>query len=94
MATANTARVRRESLRVSSIERAGWHAGVERLPEIGERVYCVEGSANVVKVLTRLSDGSRLLELSLHDGPKTPYFAASSNVLLRDGDQMVATELP
>jgi hypothetical protein len=48
----------------------------------------------VVKVLTRLSDGSRLLELSLHDGPKTPYFAASSNVLLRDGDQMVAAELP
>lgn len=79
----NTARVRRESLRIESIEVPGWQAAVGRLPRVGESVRCVEGEAEVIKVLTRLSDGGRLLELRLPSQPKVPFFASSSNVLVR-----------
>ena len=79
----NTARVRRESLRIESIEAPGWEAAVGRLPRVGESVRCVEGEAEVIKVLTRLSDGGRLLELRLAAQPKIPFYAASSNVLVR-----------
>ena len=79
----NTARVRRDSLKVGSVEQPGWQPAVERLPRVGETVRCVEGEAEVIKVLTRLSDGGRLLELRLTLHPKVPFFAASSNVLVR-----------
>lgn len=78
----NTARVSRDSLRITSLERDGWHADPEKVPEVGQTVYCVEGEAEVVKVLGKTSDGSRLLELCLPDRPKTPFFASSSNVLV------------
>lgn len=79
----NTARIRRESLRVESVESPGWQAVVGRIPAVGESVRCVEGEAEVIRVLTRLSDGGRLLELRLAGQPKVPFFAASSNVLVR-----------
>ncbi|HSW27923.1 MAG TPA: hypothetical protein VLH75_00400 [Longimicrobiales bacterium] len=79
----NTARIRRESLRIETVEVPGWELAVGRLPQVGEIVRCVEGEAEVVKVLTRLSDGGRLLELRLVSQPKTPFFAASSNVFVR-----------
>jgi len=79
----NTARIRRESLRIETVEVPGWEAAVGRLPRVGEIVRCVEGEAEVVKVLTRLSDGGRLLELRLVAQPKVPFFAASSNVFVR-----------
>jgi hypothetical protein len=83
MLPANTARTKRESLRISSVERPGWLAGSGRIPEVGESVQSVEGPAEVVRICGRVGDGSRLLELRLFDRPKVPYFAASSNVLLR-----------
>jgi len=46
-------------------------------------VQCVEGEAEVIKVLGKISDGSRLLELRLPDRPKAPFFASSSNVLMK-----------
>lgn len=81
----NMARVRRESLEISSIEKAGWRESSGRIPDVGECVYCVEGEAEVVKILGRVGDGSRLLELRLDDRPK-PFFASSSNVLVRTGE--------
>ena len=78
----NTTRVSRDSLRITSLERDGWHAAPDRIPDVGDAVYCVEGEAEVIKVLGKTSDGSRLLELRLPDRPKTPFFAASSNVLV------------
>ena len=75
------ARVRRESLEISSVEKNGWLAA-ERIPAVGESVYCVEGEAEVMKILGRVGDGSRLLELRLDDRPK-PFFASSSNVLVK-----------
>ncbi len=79
----NTARVRRDSLRISSVELPGWQAGSGRIPSVGESVHCVEGQAEVMRILGRISDGGRLLELRLSERPKVPFFAASSNVLLQ-----------
>ena len=79
----NMARVPRESLQIESIERPGWSSGSGRIPQVGESVHCVEWQAEVVRVLGRTSDGSRLLELRLPERPKQPFFAASSNVLLQ-----------
>ncbi len=84
----NMARVPLEKLQVASLERPGWHSGSERMPRVGENVQCIEGDAEVVKLLGRTSDGSRLLELRLPDRPKQPFFASSSNVLVQaDGVQ-------
>lgn len=83
MTQSNTSRASRESLRISSVAPTGWSPALERLPSVGERVYCTEGPATVVKVLGRTSDGSRLLELRC-DGQPQAFFAASSNILLRD----------
>jgi len=77
----NTTRVPRESLRISSVDPAGWLAS-SRIPGVGEYVYCTDGPAEVVRLLGRTSDGSRLLELRCTDRPQ-PFFASSSNVLLR-----------
>jgi hypothetical protein len=81
----NTARVRRDSLSISSVHLAGWRTGSGRIPRVGESVHCVEGEAEVVRVCGRVGDGSRLLELRLPDRPKVPFFAASSNVLVQEG---------
>jgi hypothetical protein len=74
---------RRESLRIVSVERPGWDVDPGWAPEAGEDVWCVDGVAEVMRVLGRTSDGSRLLELRLLSRPKPPYFAAASNVLRR-----------
>ena len=74
---------RRDSLRIASLDRPGWDAGAERVPRVGDDVWCVDGVAEVVRVLGRTSDGSRLLELRLLHRPKPPYFASASNVLQR-----------
>jgi hypothetical protein len=79
----NMARVPLEQIRVESLELPGWHSGSERLPAVGENVHCIEGLAEVVKVLGRTGDGGRLLELCLPERPKVPFFAASSNVLVK-----------
>lgn len=75
-------RIRRDSLRVKGAERPGWSSGNERLPRVGDAVYCAAGLAEVIRILGRTGDGSRLLELSLPDQPRQPYFAAASNVLV------------
>ena len=79
----NMARVPLEQIRVESLELPGWHAGSERIPSVGENVHCIEGQAEVVRVLGKTSDGGRLLELCLPERPKVPFFAASSNVLVK-----------
>jgi hypothetical protein len=77
------ARVPLEQIRVESLELPGWHAGSDRIPSVGESVQCIEGQAEVVRVLGKTSDGGRVLELCLPDRPKVPFFAASSNVLVK-----------
>jgi len=82
MADRDTSRTPRDSLRISSVEPAGWEPAAGRLPEVGEQVYCTDGPARVVRVLGKTSDGSRLLELRC-EGNTHSFFASSSNVLLR-----------
>lgn len=74
---------RREAVRIASVAQPGWELAGDRLPGVGEAVWSVDGAAEVVRILGRTGDGSRLLELRLPDRPKASYFAASSNVLLR-----------
>jgi hypothetical protein len=84
MNQSNTSRVSRDSLRITSVHPPGWQPLAEgALPRAGETVYCTDGPAEVVKLLGRTSDGSRLLELRCSDRPQ-PFFASSANVLVRD----------
>ena len=83
-ATARTPQ-RRDALRIASMAVAGWGAA-DRMPGVGDEVQCVDGVAEVIRILGRTSDGSRLLELKLRGRPSPPYFAAASNVLQRCGE--------
>jgi hypothetical protein len=70
-----------ENLRVDAAAHPEWIRGTERLPCAGEYVRCTAGVAQVVRLLGKTGDGSRLLELRLHDA-KQPFFVAASNVLV------------
>jgi hypothetical protein len=76
----NTSRLPRKLLNISSHARAGWEVP-EQTPAIGTEVLSVEGPAEVVRVLGKVSDGSRLLELRIVDRDGPSFFAATSNVL-------------
>jgi hypothetical protein len=75
-------RVSGHSLRVDMTARPDWIAATEQLVAVGDEVQCTEGLAQVVRILGRTGDGSRLLELSIADRPRQPFFAAASNVLV------------
>ncbi|HEU0015570.1 MAG TPA: hypothetical protein VFQ45_17975 [Longimicrobium sp.] len=75
-------RIRDEDLFVQSAARPGWVPAVERIPAVGEEVYCVGGAGEVAAVLGKTGDGSRLLQIRLSDPQARPFFAASSNVLV------------
>jgi hypothetical protein len=78
----NSSGARREQLRISSHPLAGW-AVSDQPPSVGSVVVSVDGYAEVMRVLGRLTDGSRLLELKFLGEKRPPYFAATSNVLQR-----------
>lgn len=76
-------RIGRESMQVAeSLDRPGWVPATERLPAVGEEVQCAEGMGQVVRVLGKTGDGSRLIELALPDRPRQPFFVAASNLLV------------
>lgn len=72
-----------DDLVVSRETQPDWQTGEEKLPCVGEMVLCTSGMAEVVKLLGKTSDGSRLLELRLVGEKAPPFFAAASNVLVR-----------
>jgi len=86
MSYPDTSRVRRESLRISSIDRPGWHVEPGRIPDPGDRVCCLDGLADVVRILGRTSDGGRLLELRCESRPQ-PFFASSANILFGSDEE-------
>lgn len=70
-------------LKVSApTEYESWISASERLPSVGEQVWCADGLAEVSRHLGKTGDGSRLLELILPSRPRHPFFAAASNVLV------------
>jgi ribosomal protein S28E/S33 len=76
-------RIREEDMYVNRDAHPGWPTAAERAVKAGDEVLCVNGEAEVVKVLGRTGDGSRLLELKLKSVPGAkPFFAAASNVLV------------
>jgi len=86
MASSNMSRARAASVRIVPSDHPGFHASPDYVPSVGEHVKTTEGKAEVVKVLTRLTGGRRLLELRLEEQPKPPFFAASDNVLIQDDE--------
>jgi hypothetical protein len=86
MASSNMSRERAASVRIVPTDYPGFHTAPDYVPRVGEQVQTTEGRAEVVSVLTRLTDGRRLLELRLEEKPKPPFFAASDNVLVRDDE--------
>jgi hypothetical protein len=69
-------------LRVDTEAHPGWQSGADALPKVGDTVVCTDGTAQVVRVLGKTGDGSRLLELKLPEPGTKPFFAAASNVLI------------
>lgn len=75
-------RINPADLHVDHAAHPEWQSGLERVPTVGEVVHCTSGAAEVVRVLGKTGDGSRLLELKLGDAAAKPFFAAASNVLV------------
>lgn len=84
--SSNMSQVRASSVRIAADDHPGFRVAANYVPVVGERVRTTEGDADVIKVLTRLSGGGRLLELRLDERPKPPFFAASDNVLVKDDE--------
>lgn len=82
MKNRTTQRVHNADLFVDRDARPGWIAGAERIPSVGEEVYCGVGPGEVAAILGKTGDGSRLLEIRLPDPKAKPFFAAASNVLV------------
>lgn len=78
----STKRLRPEDLQVDPAKQPDWPSGAENPPVIGDRVFCAAGLADVVKLLGKTSDGTRILELKLVGIHAPPFFAAASNVLV------------
>ena len=75
-------RVHLDNLHVNGTDRPGWLPGTERMPRVGEEVYCAGGACTVETVLGKTGDGSRLLQIRLESPGAKPFFAAASNVLI------------
>jgi hypothetical protein len=83
MARSNSShRLRAEDYVVDPTDRPGWVSAYNRLPDLGEEVYCAAGTGVVQAIAGKTSDGSRLLEIRLPDPKAKPFFAAASNVLV------------
>lgn len=83
MASNSARRLRNADIQIDPSVKPGWENGASRTLMPGDTVYCTEGKAEVVRVLGRTGDGSRLLELRLLEKTAPPFFAAASNVLVR-----------
>ena len=66
---------------VDSEAHPDWRSGDAVALRVGDPVYCTEGMAEIIRILGKTGDGSRLLELRLPDPKAKPFFAAASNVL-------------
>jgi hypothetical protein len=82
MLSDSTRRMSRDELSVKREDHPDWGTAAERLPAVGEEVFCAEGYAEVVRVLGKTGDGSRLLELRVNGLKPHTFFAAASNVLV------------
>jgi hypothetical protein len=82
MLSDSTRRMSRDELSVRRDTHPDWGTAAERLPTVGEEVFCTEGYAELVRILGKTGDGSRLLELRVQGVKPHTFFAAASNVLV------------
>jgi hypothetical protein len=75
-------RIREHEMIVDAGARPDWIPAMDRMPCVGDDVFCVGGEGKVAAVLGKTGDGSRLLEIRLADPSARPFFAAASNVLV------------
>ncbi|HEX5521264.1 MAG TPA: hypothetical protein VFX29_06180 [Longimicrobiaceae bacterium] len=75
-------------LYVNRDDRPGWPTADERLPDVGDQVYCAQGPGEVIRILGKTSSGSRLIELRLEGMTRGSFFVAGDNVLV-DPDQQI-----
>lgn len=83
-------RMKADDLQINRESQPEWSTGSEKLPTVGEIVMCTSGMAEVIKLHGKTSDGSRLLELRLVEEKAPPFFASSSNVLVRPTEVVAA----
>jgi hypothetical protein len=69
-------------LRVDRSARPDWATGLEVVPAVGQKVYCTAGMAEVVAILGKTGNGSRLLQLRLMERAGPTFHVAASNVLV------------
>ncbi len=69
-------------LRIDRSAHPDWPTGGEQPPARGQHVYCLGGMAEVMRILGKTGNGSRLLELRLLDQAAPPFLTAASNVLV------------
>ncbi len=74
-------RIHPETLKIDTASHPGWKTGLEQMPILGDQVLCTDGLAQVVRILGKTQNGSRLLELRLPER-RDSFFAAASNVLV------------
>jgi len=74
-------------LRIDRSGRSTWATGNEEVPRVGQRVFCTEGMAEVVRILGKTGNGSRLLQLRLIGRTAPPFHAAASNVLVEPSSE-------
>jgi hypothetical protein len=79
-------------LRIDRSRRSTWPTGKEDVPRVGQRVFCTEGMAEVVQILGRTGNGSRLLQLRLIGRTAPPFHAAASNVLVEPSPEPGAVD--
>jgi hypothetical protein len=76
-------RINNADLYVDRDAHPGWLSGAESALNVGDEVLCTGGEGTVTGTHGRTGDGSRLLEISLGETVRQPFFAAASNVLVR-----------
>jgi hypothetical protein len=80
-------------LRIDRSARPDWATGLEQLPAVGQRVYCTAGMAEVVGVLGKTGNGSRLLQLRLIDRTAPTFHVAASNILVEPPDSVAVSAI-
>ncbi len=87
-------RMHNVKLHVDSDARPGWLTGYDRVPSVGEEVFCTMGTGEVTALHGKTSDGSRLLQIRLSVPGAAPFFAAASNVLVNPHPETAARPVP
>lgn len=83
MDTRSRAPRRTSDVKVIPGDRPDWISGTRRPPGMGETVYTHEGTGVVQRVAGRTTGAGRMLEITMDDGRKHPFFTTDANILVK-----------